>query len=178
MDYPTKQSKMGVFKRKGRTDPTGLDWHILQNGWTSLYFRTNVLDDDLKWFESENYVTINFDCRTWNDETVMHSLFKDKFAFPDHYGENFNALRDSLSDLSIIKTGLVVSFRHMDSIKKQTAHAVLDIFADASRRHMLFGNRLITLAQVDDPYFEIEPVGQTKVIWNGQEWFNSRRIEE
>jgi hypothetical protein len=40
---------------------------------------------------------------------------------------------------------------------------------------MLFGDRIITLAQVDDPDYEIAPVGQTNVIWNGQEWLNARR---
>lgn len=40
---------------------------------------------------------------------------------------------------------------------------------------MLFGNRIITLAQVDAPDYQIGPVGKTNVIWNGQEWLNARR---
>lgn len=169
---------MGVFKRNGRVDPVGLDWYIMRNGWISLYWRTTILDDDLKWFENENYVILEFNCRTWDNDKIMHSQLKEKFDFPDYYGENFSALRDCLSDLNIIKTGLVLVFRHLDNLKKQTAHTFLDIMADSSRLHMLFGNRVITLAQVDDPDYEIDPVGQTSVIWNGLEWPNSRRVEE
>jgi RNAse (barnase) inhibitor barstar len=105
----------------------------------------------------------------------MHAQLKEKLDFPDYYGENFNALRDCLSDLHIIKTGRVVVFRHLDNVNKKIAYAILDIFADNARGHMLFGDRIITLAQVDDPDYEIAPVGQTNVIWNGQEWLNARR---
>ena len=166
---------MGVFKRNGRIDPDGLDWQILQNGWTSLYWRTSILDDDLKWFEKENYVIVEFNCKTWDNGGVMHSQLKDKLNFPDYYGENFNALRDCLSDLNIIKTGFVFVFRHLDNIDKQRAHAILDIVADSARFHMLFGNRIITLAQVDNPDYEIDALGQTTAQWNGQEWLDSRR---
>lgn len=170
--------QMRVFKRSGRVDPKGLDWQIMQNGWTSLYWRATILDDDLKWFEKENYIIIEFNCKTWDNEKTMHSQLKEKLDFPEYYGENFNALRDCLSDLNIIKTGLVLVFRHLDNIRKQTVHEILDIMANISRLHMLFGNRIIILAQVDNPDYEVGPIGQTPVLWNGQEWFNSRRVKE
>ena len=166
---------MGIFKRNGRVDPEGLDWYILQNGWTSLYWRTNILDEDIKWFEKENYFILEFNCKTWDNDKIIHSQLKEKLDFPDYYGENFNALRDCLSDLNIIKTGMVIVFRHLDNVNKKTAHAILDIFADTARLHMLFGNRIITLAQVDNPDYEIDPVGQSTVIWNRQEWLNAKR---
>ena len=166
---------MGVFKKNGRSDPEGLDWHILQNGWTSLYWRSNILDEDLKWFDKEDYVIVEFNCKTWSDDKMMHAELKKKLNFPDYYGENFNALRDCLSDLNIIRTGLVIVFRHLDNLTQKTAHAILDILADNARLHILFGNRIITLAQVDDPDYEIKPVGQTNVNWNGQEWLNATR---
>ena len=166
---------MGVFKRNGRIDPDGLDWYLLQNGWASLYWRRSILNEDLKWLEEAGYEIVNFDCRTWNSDKIIHAQLKEKFGFPDYYGENFDALSDCLSDLNIIKTGLVIVFRHMDSIKKATAHTILDIIANNARYHLLFGSRLISLAQVDNPHFEIDPIGQTPVGWNGREWLNSSR---
>jgi RNAse (barnase) inhibitor barstar len=130
----------------------------------------------LKWFEKENYVIIEFNCRTWDNDKIMHSQLKAKLNFPDYYGENFNALRDCLYDLNIIKTGFVFVFRHLDSIEKQTAHAIVDILANSARFHMLFGNRIITLVQVDNPDYEIDAIGLTTALWNGQEWLNSRRL--
>jgi RNAse (barnase) inhibitor barstar len=169
---------MGVFKRNGRIDPEGLDWYILQNGWVRLYWRTTILDEDIKWLENEKYVMIEFNCKTWDDDKIMHLQLKEKLDFPDYYGENWSALRDCLSDLNIIKTGIVFVFRHLDHIKNQTATTLLDIMADNARLHMLFGHRIITLAQVDNPDYELEPIGRTLVSWNGREWLNSKRVLE
>jgi RNAse (barnase) inhibitor barstar len=165
---------MGVF-RKDTDDTDKLDWYILQSTWTSLYWRKEILQEDLRWFESEKYVIVEFDCSTWMNDKIMHAQLKDKLNFPDYYGENFNALHDCLSDLNIIKKGLVIVFKHLDSIKKTTAQAILDIVATEARWHLLFGDRLITLAQVDNPDYELELVGGVTPQWNGQEWLNSRR---
>jgi hypothetical protein len=54
-------------------------------------------------------------------------------------------------------------------------HGLLDTFAINSRQKLLFGERLIILAQVDNPNIEIEPVGAFSVLWNAQEWLNSKR---
>ena len=33
-----------------------LDWQILQNGWTSLYWQLSILDKDLDWLKKEKYI--------------------------------------------------------------------------------------------------------------------------
>lgn len=168
---------MGVYKKPKQASPVGLDWDILQNGYISLYWKSSILDEDLKWFENKNYAVIEFDCTLWSSDTIMHAQFKENYGFPEYYGGNFSALKDCLSDLKIVKTGLVVVFRHLDNIKRKTAQSILDIMADNSRFHMLFGERVITIAQVDNPEFEFEPVGQNLITWNGKEWLNSNRIQ-
>lgn len=152
-----------------------LDWLILQNGWVSLYWKKEVLEKDLQWFGIEKYSIIKFDCRTWSDKNEMHKQLKGKLNFPDYYGENLDALNDCLSDLEINDTGLIVVFQSLDSIEKNTISNLLDIFTINARRQLLFGNRLIILCQVDNPRFEIDPVGSTPVMWNGAEWLNSKR---
>ena len=152
-----------------------LDWQVLQNGWTSLYWQQNILDNDIDWFKKENYNIVDFDCTKWTDTNKIHKDLKKHLDFPDYYGENFNALNDCLSDLEINDTGLVIVFKHFQTVDKYIAHGLLDTFARNSRLHNLFGKRLLTLVQVDNPKYEIEAVGSYEVLWNGAEWLNSKR---
>jgi len=152
-----------------------LDWSILQNGWISLYWKNEVLDEDLEWFKKENYILVDFDSKTWTEEKEMHKQLKKKLNFPEYYGENFDALNDCLSELKILNFGQIVTFRHLDSLDPKRVHKLLDVFASNSRRQMLFGKRLIILAQVDNPNYRIEQVGATPVMWNGAEWLISNR---
>ncbi len=152
-----------------------LDWSILQNGWTSLYWKQEILETDLTWFKSEHYSVVDFDCKTWTGENEMHKQLKNKLIFPDYYGENWDALNDCLSHLEITNTGQIVVLRHLDSCDIKRVHTLLDIFARTSRLQMLFGKRLIVLAQVDNPNYQIDQVGATPVMWNGAEWLDSNR---
>src|SRR5678809_1679452 len=86
-----------------------------------------------------------------------------------YYGENLDALNDCLSDIEINEPGLVIVFRHFQIVDKDIAHSLLDIFARNSRLHNLFGKRLLTLVQVDNPNYQIDPVGSSSVLWNGAE---------
>ncbi len=152
-----------------------LDWSILQNGWTSLYWKKEVLEKDLEWLAEENYSLVDFDCKTWTDEKEMHKQLKQKLNFPDYYGENFDALSDCLLDLEILNVGQIVIFRHLDSLDAEQVHILLDIFSNNSRRQMLFGKRFIVLAQVDNPKYQIKEVGAMPVMWNQAEWLDSNR---
>lgn len=152
-----------------------IDWQIFQNGWVSLYWKNEILEKHLRWFESEGYTIVEFDCSTWNDEVEMHNQIKQKLNFPEYYGKNFNALNDCLSDLRIIKTGQIVLFRHLDKIDKRRANILIDVFANSSRMKMLFGKRLITLIQVNDPNYQMNEVAATTVNWNRAEWSKLNR---
>jgi RNAse (barnase) inhibitor barstar len=152
-----------------------LDWLILQNGAISLYWKKEVLENDLQWLQKEKYSIIYFDCNTWVDQKEMHKQLKEKLNFPDYYGENLDALNDCLSDIEIINTGQVIVFQHMDRIDVKTMYTLLDVFAINARLQLLFGKRLIVLCQVDNPTFQIDAVGATPVMWNGAEWLNSNR---
>jgi RNAse (barnase) inhibitor barstar len=152
-----------------------LDWQILQNGWTSLYWQQNILDRDIGWFKNENYRIVDFDCAKWTNSERIHDDLKKRLDFPDYYGRNFNALNECLSDLEINEPGLVVVFRHFQIIDKNIGHGLLDIFADNSRLHILFGERLLTLVQIDNPNYQIENIGGLAISWNSAEWLNASR---
>lgn len=146
-----------------------LDWSILQNGWTSLYWKEEILERDLLWFISQRYSFVDFNCQSWKDEGEMHKQLKEKLHFPSYYGENWNALNACLSDQEISGPGQIVVFRHVDNLDSNCVHQLLDIFACNSRLQALFGKQLIVLAQVDNPNYQIDPVGATSVIWNRAE---------
>lgn len=152
-----------------------LDFRILQNGWTSLYWKMEILEKDLSWFAAEQYSITDFNCRNWRNESQMHQEIKDGLLFPDYYGGNCAALNDCLSDLEIPEPGQIIVFRHFDSLEHKRAHILLDTFATNARRQMLFGKRLILLTQVSDPDYQMEPIGGTPVTWNPAEWMDADR---
>ncbi len=156
-----------------------LDWRILQNGWTSVYLKDEILKEDLSWFSKENFRVVEFDCTTWISDDVMHKELSTKLEFPDYYGKNFSALNDCLWSLEILQdSGLVIVFNGLDEMDQDHAHVLLDIFAWNARHHMLLGNKLITLVKVEDPQYEIQPVGACPVMWNPREWLDSDRITD
>lgn len=152
-----------------------LDWSILQNGWISLYWKMEILERDLLWFQSTQYSIVDFDCKTWSSESEMHKQLKKELSFPDYYGENWDALNDCLSELEISEMGQILVFRHLDSFCAERVHNLLDIFAQNARRQILFGKRLIALVQVDNPNYQPREVGATSAIWNKAEWLNKNR---
>jgi RNAse (barnase) inhibitor barstar len=145
------------------------DWQILQNGWSALYLKPSILDAELVWFRSEGFQIAEMDCENFSSEKEFHAQLKVGLKFPDYYGRNMNALDDCLSDLTIKEPGFLMVYRHYDSLSADFAYTVLEEFANASRLHMLFGRKLITLIQVNDPHYSLPPVGGCPLIWNRRE---------
>jgi hypothetical protein len=57
---------------------------------------------------------------------------------------------------------------------EETRSKIADIFAENSRRHILFGRKLILLIQVRSRDFNLAAVGSCPVLWNGSEFFFSK----
>ncbi|MBF9252077.1 barstar family protein [Pontibacter sp. 172403-2] len=145
------------------------DWMILRNGWVSLYSKPEFLLIDMSWFRNQRYRVMEFDCATWKDDEALHADLKRRFRFPDAYGNNLNALKDSLAEVSVPGAGLVVVLHHFDAVEKKTAQAILEVFAENARFHLLLAERIITLVQVDDAQVKYDAVGATPVFWNRYE---------
>jgi len=118
------------------------------------------------------------DCGDWKNEHEFHKQLKAVLNFPDYYGRNMNALNECLSDLVIEEPGFLMVFSHYDNVPADFAYAVLDAFADTSRLQILFGRKLITLVQVDDPHYSLPAVGACLPIWNRREWLIRDRVAE
>lgn len=81
-----------------------------------------------------------------------------------------NALNDCLSDLRIAEAGMIVVFRHFEIVEKLMAQALVEAFANNSRRHILFGRKLLLLVQVNSRDFKLMDVGSCPVFWNRLEY--------
>ncbi len=75
-----------------------------------------------------------------------------------------------MNEVSIVGAGLVVLLHHFDSLEMKLRQSLLNILAESARFHMLLGERMIILAQIDDPKVTYEPVGAMPVTWNPHEW--------
>jgi RNAse (barnase) inhibitor barstar len=156
-----------------------LDWRLLQNSAVSLYFRTDILETDVSWFDAHGYNVLRLHAGAFASSETLLVALADLFCFPDYFGRNLDAFNDCLSDIEIPDVGgvlLVLSSFHVVATALPTvAQALLEICADNSRRFLLTGRRFLVLVQSDDPSIRFEPVGATAVAWNPQEWLNSKR---
>ena len=154
------------------------DLEILQDGPICKYFKNRILDEDLNWFNNNNFEIIEMNCRNWNRKNA-HQNLKISLNFPDYYGENINAFKDCLSDLYNKRyKGLILVFRRYDNFVEEDgkfAEAILDSIAKESRIWLLTGQKLIGLIQSDDPFLDFPELGGTSPQWNGEEWFNEDR---
>lgn len=156
-----------------------LDWELLQNGAITLYFRPQVLAADVEWLKDHGYRVDAFDCSAWIGISEMHDALSSELEFPRYYGRNLAALNDCIGDIEIPdEGGRALVFNKYDSFAAslpQVAWSILDIMESNSRQLLLFGKRLIILAQSDDPAISFDRVGGRAVMWNNREWLNRSR---
>ncbi|HLM62072.1 MAG TPA: barstar family protein [Pyrinomonadaceae bacterium] len=165
-----------------RDDPDDfqqLDYALLQNGSINLYYRPKLLAEDVEWLATHNYQIDNFDCTAWQTEEDMYSAFATTLDFPDYFGRNLAALNDCLRDIEVPKEGgRVLVFNCYDAFAAkmpEVAWHVLDILETNSRTYLLFGRRLLTLLQSNDPEIQFKSVGACPVSWNNREWLKKNR---
>ena len=53
---------------------------------------------------------ITIDCRGFVPRSDLHKAFADALAFPDHYGNNLDALHDCLTDIKSYISPMVMAF--------------------------------------------------------------------
>jgi hypothetical protein len=80
-----------------------------------------------------------------------------------------------LRDLEIKETGLVIVLGHFDLWDQAKGQVLIEIIDRASRFHLLLGERIILLIQVDDPNTTFDPIKSVAPIWNRREWFRKDR---
>jgi RNAse (barnase) inhibitor barstar len=169
---------MAAFSRH-ESEWQRLDLRLFQNSPVALYFCPDVLDEDVAQLRSEGYRIDEFECTQWRSESDFHADMAARLAFPDYYGRNLNAFNDCMSDIEVPEYGgRAIVLRRFDLFAKSepaVAQNVLDIMASTSWYLLLFGRRLLTIVQSDDPRISFEGVGAHAVMWNPREWLNKNR---
>jgi RNAse (barnase) inhibitor barstar len=151
----------------------------------NLYFKPAVLERDIAVLREAGYRIITADASAWNDTADMHRDLAEVFGFPAHYGRNWAALNDCLSDVRSFYWDLppatlriVLVLRRFDvfaSRDPEAAHLLLDIYTYNQRDALIVGDHLICLVQSDDPDLQLAPVGATRPEWNRDEWLTDKR---
>ncbi|HSF22520.1 MAG TPA: barstar family protein [Burkholderiales bacterium] len=144
-----------------------------------MYWKPELLGEDVAWLTEHGYRVYHLDCSRWTSAAAALDDLGTTLGFPDYYGENLDAFNDCLGDVDVPADGgsAIVLMRYdcFAQRERSTAQAILDICASNARRFMLFGQRLATLVQSDDPHLSFDTVGSTPVMWNRREWLDKNR---
>lgn len=161
-----------------RKKENDLDVTTLLNGPIVMYHNSVILDEDIGWYDQNNYRIIDINTSNWTPSN-FHEKVKTGFDFPDYYGKNMNALIDCLSDLYNKKfKGLLIVLRNFEELvelDRSLSEDLLDIIARLSRRWLVTNQFLIGIVQSNDPDLHFEPVGGVRPYWNGNEFFDEER---
>ena len=162
------------------------DLRLLQNGFVTLFHDEGVLAEYLSWFAVHRYGIHDVDGRAWHTGRECQVAIGKALSFPEDFrGHSLDAFRDRLGDVATYElgadpsaAGTVLVLRHYDRFARwdgQTAHAILDIWAEQARVGLLFGHRMLCFVQSDDPTIAFGEVGASAVMWNPREWPSSNR---
>lgn len=137
-----------------------VDYQIIANGWFQLYSGPGGIDADKLWLENEGYEIAEFDCHGMSN--LLNQL-KEHFDFPPYFHHSFYSLDDCLENIEISGIGLVVIFKHIDSLAKHEIKCLLEIFVEKARRNFIIGKRLLILALAGDNSFQAAYVGKIEI---------------
>lgn len=156
-----------------------VDFRIARAGGVVLYRRPQVLDEAVRNLVDLGYDVVRLNAAGWQVPSSTYDDLASALRFPAHFGRNLDALHDCLDDVAhgdygwrLEATGLglvVAGFGVYRDRLPEEALALADILAATSRTALLYGHRVLSLLQVDDPTFQLGPIGVVVVPWNDVE---------
>jgi hypothetical protein len=158
----------------------------MSNTFVTLFWRRRLLSNALEQLKDRGFRIVHLAANGWTTERDMHRTIAAALQFPDYYGHNLDALNDCLGDVACFGpyddaaegTGLMLSFTdydHFAAASPRAAQIVLDIIADQARRAAVVQRRFFALVHSNDPDIRFEPIGAVPVMWNSDEWLDSKR---
>ncbi|MBL4687471.1 MAG: hypothetical protein JKY37_22940 [Nannocystaceae bacterium] len=161
---------MGVFSPE---DCNRLDFEVLAEGGVALYYQHEVLGEDVAWFALEGYEVVQFDDGAMDSLEAFHFEARLKLSPDREYDPSFDGFREATSRLQVPDPGgVALVFTNVDKLAEADPISTLrlfDVVADLSREFLLFGRRLVALAQTDAPDLDLGPIGGRTLTWNPRE---------
>ncbi|MFB6651462.1 barstar family protein [Streptomyces microflavus] len=159
---------------------------FMSNTFVTLFWRRRLLTDALEQLEASGFRIVHLAAKGWTTERDMHRAIATALRFPDYYGHNLDALNDCLGDVACNApydgvaegAGLVLSvtdYDHFAAKSPGAAQVMLDIIAGQGRHAAVVQRRFFALVHSNDPDIQFEPIGAMPVMWNSDEWLNSKR---
>jgi len=163
-----------------KNDSDRLDWSLLNDCSVTKYFCEQQLLEDVQWLVEQKYEIIDIDCSMYNASSDLLKAIGQKLKFPNSFnGNSIDAFDDLLYDIIIPQeNGKVIVFYRYNLVTMSEpliAWQIVDALDRHSRLNLIYGLRLITLIQSDDPVLTLESVGSQTIQWNLKEWFNYQR---
>ena len=113
-------------------------------------------------------------CESIADGVDWEAQFGYRLAQP-----NLDAINDGLRRPPFPASGRLVlvcrSFFELWQADQRIAEEFLDIVSCRARDGLLFGQLMMCFVHVDDPDFQLGPVGGQAPVWNPREWLNKDR---
>lgn len=85
---------------------------------------------------------ITIDCRGFVPRSELHKAFADALSFPDHYGNNLDALHDCLTDISEETRLRLVNWadaeEKLGSYARSTKRAILEAAIENKKLAVIF----------------------------------------
>ena len=167
------------------TNEINQNWQLFdlfQNGGIVLFKRRDLLREARIQLEEAKYRVCEVDCSQYQVKELLLSKIIHTLEIPTYPEVNLDGFNDFLYELNFKNcTGVVLILMNFHSFYKKSNHKVafhiLDILAHNHHSHLLRGNRLLTIAQSDDPRLDqkIGSVGGYLPIWNSSEWMKKTR---
>lgn len=154
-------------------DCNRLDFEILAEGGVALYYQHEVLGEDVAWLALEKYEVLQFDDGAMDSLDAFHFEARLKLARGSAYEPTLDGFRESASRLQVPDPGgVALVFTGIDRLAAVDPISTLrlfDVIADLSHEFLLFGRRLVALAQSDGPDLDLGPIGGKPLSWNPRE---------
>lgn len=153
-------------------------------GLIELYFRADILNDAIESLEARGASTVRVDAGNWASDTALASL-ANSLDFPDHFGNNLDALADCLFDVvsgeygypegSTMKLLAIYQFDSFVAADPSRAAGVVDVLYETAIMGLKLGKPFLVLLQSDDGSLALPPVRAQAIGWNRAEFSTSKR---